>query len=184
MWSRTPLSFLWLQNVNKLERKLGYWDICWALDISPPLPWPKHTLKIKGGLKGKKLWTAALHVILVKFSGIFFFFLKNVFLDNKLFKGFPGGSVVKNPPVMQETRVWSLGREDSLEKEMAAYSCLLAGKSHGQRSLEGDTPWGRKRVGNDLVTKQQQQQKQTLFKGTNWNCRVEKEKNWMDQASN
>ena len=50
---------------------------------------------------------------------------------------------------------------------MAANSCLLAGKSHGQRSLEGDIPWGRKRVGNDLVTKQQQQQKQTLFKGTN-----------------
>ena len=27
---------------------------------------------------------------------------------------------------------------------MAAYSCLLAGKSHGQRSLEGNSPWGHK----------------------------------------
>ena len=29
--------------------------------------------------------------------------------------GFPGGSVVKNPPVMQETQVRSLGWEDSLK---------------------------------------------------------------------
>ena len=41
-------------------------------------------------------------------------------------RGFPGGSVVKNPPVMQETRVWSLGQEDSLEKEMATHSSVLA----------------------------------------------------------
>ena len=42
---------------------------------------------------------------------------------------FPGGSVVKNPPAMQgiqETRVRSLGREAPLEKEMAAYSSILA----------------------------------------------------------
>ena len=34
---------------------------------------------------------------------------------------------VKNPPVMQETQVQSLGKEDSLEKEVAThsqYSCL------------------------------------------------------------
>ena len=30
-------------------------------------------------------------------------------------KGFPGGSVVKNPPAWQETRVRSLGREDPPE---------------------------------------------------------------------
>ena len=42
-------------------------------------------------------------------------------------KGFPGGSVVKNLPAMQETQVRSLGQEDALEKEMAthsSYSCL------------------------------------------------------------
>ena len=33
---------------------------------------------------------------------------------------------VKNPPAMQETRVQSLGREDPLEKEMAAHSSTLA----------------------------------------------------------
>ena len=40
--------------------------------------------------------------------------------------GFPGGSVVKNLPAMQETWVQSLDREDPLEKEMATHSSILA----------------------------------------------------------
>jgi len=40
--------------------------------------------------------------------------------------GFPGGSGVKNSPAMQETRAWSLGWEDPLEKEMATHSSILA----------------------------------------------------------
>ena len=31
--------------------------------------------------------------------------------------GFPGGSVAKNPPVMQETQVQSLSQEDPLAEE-------------------------------------------------------------------
>ena len=42
--------------------------------------------------------------------------------------GFPGGSVVKNPPANEQTRVWALGREDPLEKEMETYSSILAWK--------------------------------------------------------
>ena len=38
----------------------------------------------------------------------------------------PGGSVVKNPPTMQEMQVQSLGREDPLEEEMATHSNILA----------------------------------------------------------
>ena len=38
----------------------------------------------------------------------------------------PDGSVVKNPSTKQETWVGSLGQEDSLEKEMAIYSSILA----------------------------------------------------------
>ena len=45
---------------------------------------------------------------------------------------------------MQETQVWSLGREDPLEKEMATHSIFLPGKSHGERSLVGYIPWSRK----------------------------------------
>ena len=59
-------------------------------------------------------------------------------------RGFPDGSVVKNPPTKQETWVQSLGLEDPLEKEMATYSNILAWEPHGQRSLEGHSPWGHK----------------------------------------
>ena len=66
---------------------------------------------------------------------------------------------VRRLPIMRETRVRSLGREDPLEKGMATHSSTLAwkipwtekpgwlllpGKSHGLRSLVGYSPWGRK----------------------------------------
>ena len=51
---------------------------------------------------------------------------------------------VKRLSTMWETWVQFLGREDPLEKEMASTPVLLPGKSHGQRSLVGYSPWGRK----------------------------------------
>ena len=39
--------------------------------------------------------------------------------------------IVKNPPVMWETQVLSLGQEDPLEKSMATHSSILVWKSHG-----------------------------------------------------
>ena len=47
---------------------------------------------------------------------------------------FPGGSVVKNPPVMQETQVQFLGQEDPLEEgngNPLQYSCLENPKDRG-----------------------------------------------------
>ena len=41
---------------------------------------------------------------------------------------FPGGSVVMNPPAMQETQVQFLGQKGPLEKEMATHSIILAWK--------------------------------------------------------
>ena len=38
----------------------------------------------------------------------------------------------------------SLDREDPLEEEMTTYSSILAGETHGQRSLRGFSPWGRR----------------------------------------
>ena len=51
--------------------------------------------------------------------------------------------MVKNPPAMRETWVWSLGWEDPLEKGIAAHSSILE-NPYGQRSLAGNSPWGRK----------------------------------------
>ena len=44
-------------------------------------------------------------------------------------RSFPGAQTAKNPPAMQETRVWSLGWEDPLEKEMSIYSSILVWRS-------------------------------------------------------
>ena len=40
--------------------------------------------------------------------------------------GFPGGSMVKNPPAVWETWVESLGWADALEEGMATLSSILA----------------------------------------------------------
>ena len=49
-------------------------------------------------------------------------------LNFKALTGIPGGSLVKNPPTMWETRAQSLGWEHPLEKEkgMATHSSILA----------------------------------------------------------
>ena len=59
------------------------------------------------------------------------------------------GQKVKNPLSMQETGVWSLGREDPLEKGMAAHSSIPA-----WRTLWTEEPGGLQfmwlqRVGQD-----------------------------------
>ena len=56
---------------------------------------------------------------------------------------------------MQEAWVQSLGWDDPLEKGMATHSSILPGKFCGQRSTTGYCPCIRKRVGHDVVTKQQ-----------------------------
>ena len=48
--------------------------------------------------------------------------------------------MVKNLPAMRETWVWSLGWVVPLEEGMANHSSILAGESHGQRSLAGYNP--------------------------------------------
>ena len=45
---------------------------------------------------------------------------------------------------MQKTQVLSLNREDPLEKERQPTPVFLSGKSQGQRSQAGYSPWGHK----------------------------------------
>ena len=56
--------------------------------------------------------------------------------------GFPGA--VKNPPTTQEMQVRSLDQEDSPGGHGNPLQNSFRGKSHGQRSLVGYSPWGRK----------------------------------------
>ena len=52
---------------------------------------------------------------------------------------------VKDLPAMLETQVQSLACEDPLEKGMTNHFIFLPGEFHGQMSLAGYNPWGRKK---------------------------------------
>ena len=57
-----------------------------------------------------------------------------------VYMGFPGGSVVKNLPTMQETQenqVRSLGQEDPLEEGMATHSSIFAWRIPGTEEPGG-----------------------------------------------
>ena len=63
--------------------------------------------------------------------------------------GFPGDSVVKNLPAMQETWVQSLGWEDPLEKGMVTHSSILAWKIPWTEEPGGLQFLGSQRVRHD-----------------------------------
>ena len=63
--------------------------------------------------------------------------------------GFPGGSVVKNPPAMQEIWVQPLGGEDALEEGMATHSSILAWEIPWTEEPGGQPSMGSQRVGHD-----------------------------------
>ena len=52
--------------------------------------------------------------------------------------------VAENLPTISGDAGSILGQEDPLEEGMAPHSIFLPGESHGQRSLVGYSPWGRK----------------------------------------
>ena len=56
---------------------------------------------------------------------------------------------VKNLPVVQETRVQSLGWEDPLEKEMETHSSIVAWKISWTEEPGGLQSMGSQRVGHD-----------------------------------
>ena len=58
--------------------------------------------------------------------------------------GFPDGSVVKNLPAVQETRVQSLDQEDPLEKEKVTESSILS----------WEVPWAEEPVGLQFMGSQ------------------------------
>ena len=60
---------------------------------------------------------------------------------------------VKNLPVMWETRIWSLGQEDSLVKGMASYSSILAWINPWTEKPGRLQSMGSKKVGNNWAIK-------------------------------
>ena len=73
-----------------------------------------------------KCWEDAFNLLDRRSTDEGKWWLSTVLPKLRVYQGFPGGSVVKNPPAMQESRVQSLGRENPLEEEMATHSSILA----------------------------------------------------------
>ena len=69
--------------------------------------------------------------------------------------GFPGGPVVKNPPLiqgMQKMRVQSLDQEHPLEKEMAIHPSILAQKFPWTEEPDGLQFMGLQRVRSNFTS--------------------------------
>jgi len=75
--------------------------------------------------------------------------------NNLHFGGFPGGSVVKNPPVNagdKKTQIQFLGGEDPLEKEMAVHPNILTWEIPYTEESGGLQFMGLQRVRHNLAT--------------------------------
>ena len=86
-------------------------------------------------------------------------------------RSFPGVSVVKDPPVVQETQIHSLGQEDPLEKGMVTHSSILAWEIPWTQEPGGLQSMGSQRVRHSWATRQQQQLKMTWktgLTGSDW----------------
>ena len=71
-----------------------------------------------------------------------------------IYIGFPGGSVVKNPPSLacqcKSHRFNPWVGKIPWERKWQSTSVFLPGRSHGQRSLVGYSPWACKKIRHDL----------------------------------
>ena len=74
-------------------------------------------------------------------------------MNNRLpifkYVGFPGRSVVKNQPAIQETHVPPFGWEDPLEKEIAMHSSIVAWEIPWTEEPGGLKSMGSQKVGHD-----------------------------------
>ena len=103
-------------------------------------------------------------------------------LETWLFKGtfstvFPVAHMVKNLPAVQKTGFDPWVRKIPWRRKWQSTLALLPGKSHGQRSLIGYSPWGRKesdtterlhftslhRVGGVVVVKELEGEQRIVF---------------------
>ena len=107
-----------------------------------------YLLKIQWLFSTKKLNVTS------EWRGIVFIACK--YLKQLKLKSFLGSLVpqlLKNPPAMWETRIWSLGWEDPLEEGMATHSSILAWRISWTEEPGRLQSMGLPRVGHDLVTK-------------------------------
>ena len=99
-------------------------------------------------------WYTRMKIVYQTYIHIYIYIYAQIY---KCVNGFLGGSVVKNPldNAGDAGSIPGLGRSPGVGNGNPLQ--FLPREPHGQRSLTGYSPRGRKRVGHDLATKQQQQ---------------------------
>ena len=85
--------------------------------------------------------------------------------------GFPGGSVVKNPPAQQETQVQSGVGKIPRRKKWLPTPVSLPEEFHEQRSLVSYSPWGHKELDMTEKGSKRQRRKEKIYP---FECRVPK----------
>ena len=142
-------SWMFIGRTNVEAETPGLWGGCWQFDLWF-LAFSKSSLNIckftvhwllKPGLEifenyFASMWDECKCVVVWILFGIAFLWNLTSLV----------AQMVKRLPTMRETRVWSLGWEDTLEKEIATHSSTLSGKSHGWICLVGYSPWGHKEL--------------------------------------
>ena len=97
----------------------------------------------------QKFWKASLIFGKLKSINQLLLFLFKSYLKEK---GFPGASVVKNPPAKPETQVQVLDQEDPLEDGIAIHSSILAWETPWMEKPGGLQSMGSRRVRHDWAT--------------------------------
>ena len=106
--------------------------------------------------KGNWVWFSALDAMLLpmfaRYLDVILYGEMQLPSSLRCKQDFPVAQMVKNLPVMQETRVQSLGWEVPLEKGMAIQSSILAWRTPWPEKPGGLQSMGSRRVGHDWVT--------------------------------
>ena len=85
---------------------------------------------------------------------LFSFFRILKYKHVSIFRGFPGGSMIKNLLTMQERRLDPCVAKIPWRRKWQPTPVFLPGGSHGHRSLADYSPWDHRRMINNLTAKQ------------------------------
>ena len=84
---------------------------------------------------------------------------------------------IKHLSAMQETQIWSLGREIHWRRERLHTPVFLPGELYGERSLAGYSPWSH--IESDMTENTGQAQMMTRFRIFNTGVKKMREETWI-----
>ena len=141
-WTQASWIFSWCLTPSRASILRGPG---WSLESHMTQPWKSHDSALE---------VTCYHVGTLRTGSSVHWFRGRIFLETSYhgIRAFPSGSVVKNPPAMQEPQeIWvgSLGHEDPLEEGMATHSSILAWRIPWTEEPGGQQSLGSQRVRHD-----------------------------------